>query len=117
MNIDEILQLVLKAAEYPDNKRQDFINTFNGYLFTRQIEAVKEVDENLAVKLSTALNDSSISDSDFDSMWEEAEANPQIKERVDKAADKAINELVDDISASATVEQKQKILESLPSAA
>lgn len=117
MDIAELLQLVLKATNYPKEKHQDFLNAFYGHLFSRQIEAVKEVDEALAAKLSSALSDTNISDADFDKMWKNAELNPEVKEKVDAAASALINELVDDISASATPEEKRKILDSLPASA
>lgn len=113
MNFEEILSKVLAIADYPQDKRQDFINTFYEYLFMRLVSAVREVDPDSADKVM-ALNAQGADAEDFKKVFEEISKNEKVKETIDKVSAGVVGELVDDIANSATEEQKKQILSTLP---
>ena len=114
MNLDEIFKLIFKATNYPEEKHKEFINTFFKYLFTKSLMIVKENDPDAAQKLVDAMQKKDVKSEEVKQVWEELLQNEKVKEQLDKVSDQIINELVDDITGSATEEQKQEILNSLP---
>lgn len=114
MNIDEILKLILKSANFPKEKHQEFINTFYQYLFTKSLMAVRENDPVAAQRLINVMQKPDIKSEEIKRVWEELLQNEKVDKQLDKVTNEVINELVDDITAAATEEQKRQILDSLP---
>lgn len=113
MNSNKILELLLNTADYPKEKREEFINTFNQYFFLRLLQAIKEGDESAYGKLAAAIRrgDRGAFEEAFKYIFE----NSDSKQRLDSVSESVINELVEDISVSATEVQKRKILDTLSS--
>ena len=109
MNLDSIIGQILGIAEFPQEKRQKFINAFYTKVLVDIFESVKVVDSQAAGQL-----DQVKSNEELQKILEKLSENPEMKEKIDKAADEAFSILADDISKYATEEQKRKILAILP---
>ena len=109
MNFDEILTKVSEIAEFPAEKRQEFINTFYEYLYMRMVSEIREVDEESADKVMEA-NAQGADAKKLKNVFEEISKNPNVKTKIDEVTDEVVSKLVDDVAEYATEEQKQKIL-------
>lgn len=109
MNFDEILDKVLEIAEFPAEKRQEFINTFYEYLYMRIVSEIREVDEESADKVMEA-NSQKADAKKLKQIFGEISQNPKVKAKIDEVTDEVISKLVDDVAEFATEEQKQQIL-------
>lgn len=112
MNFDKVLNLLLSVADYPQEKRDEFIETSNRYFSMRVMQAVKEEDGESFKKLQNVRKMGDLSG--FEKVFQEICRNPIIKKRVDSTSESVCVELIDDILVSATDIQKQKILGALP---
>ena len=109
MNFDEILEKVLEIAEFPAEKRQEFVTTFYEYLYMRMVSEIREVDEESADRVMEA-NAEGADAKKLKQIFEEISQNPKVKSKIDEITDEVISKLVDDVAKFATEEQKQKIL-------
>ena len=109
MNFDQILEKVLEIAEFPQEKRQEFITTFYEYLYMRMDSEMREVDEESADKGMEA-NAQGADGEKLKQVFEEISKNPKVKAKIDEVTDEVIAKLVDDVAEFATNEQKQQIL-------
>jgi len=109
MNFDQILEKVLEIAEFPQEKRQEFITTFYEYLYMRMVSEIREVDEESADKVMEA-NAQGADGEKLKQVFEEISKNPKVKAKIDEVTDEVIAKLVDDVAEFATNEQKQQIL-------
>ena len=114
MNFDEILTKVLEIAEFPAEKRQEFVTTFYEYLYMRMVSEIREVDEESADKVMEA-NAQGADAKKLKQIFEEISKKPKVKEKIDEVTDEVIAKLVDDVAKFATDEQKQKILSAINS--
>src|SRR3989344_3030985 len=114
MNFDEILTKVLEIAEFPAQKRQEFINTFYEYLYMRMVSEIREADEESADKVMEA-NSQKANAKKLKQTFGEISQNPKVKAKIDGVTDAVIAKLVDDVAEYATDEQKQKILTAISS--
>ena len=108
-NFDQILEKVLEIAEFPAEKRQEFITTFYEYLYMRLVSEIREVDEGSADKVMEA-NAKGADAKKLKNVFEEISKNPNVKTKIDEVTDEVVSKLVDDVAEYATEEQKQKIL-------
>lgn len=113
MNFSVVLQTVLNGANYPQDKKEEFINTFNQYFFLSLLQEIKEIDELAYGKLAAAIRRGD--QGGFEEAFKYIFENSDLKQRLDRVSESVINELVEDISVSATDVQKRKILDALPS--
>ena len=114
MNLKDILLKILAIADFPNNKREEFIKTFYDYLFTKLVTELGGVDPSSAQKLASAAQNFETDPQQAEKVWREFNQDPQLKEKIDQVLNEVIGELVDDIAKSATDAQKQQILASLP---
>lgn len=97
----DVLTNVLVTANYPEVKRQGFINTFYEYLILRIFEEIQKVDENLHQKLLGYFGENAMtSDKDIREGLQEAYQNPQLKLKIDKIIDEVTGELAQDVAAA-----------------
>ena len=114
MNFDEILTKVLEIAEFPAEKRQEFVTTFYEYLYMRMVSEIREVDEESADKVMEA-NAQGADAKKLKQIFEEISQKPKVKAKIDEVTDEVIAKLVDNVAKFATDEQKQKILSAINS--
>jgi len=114
MNFDEILTKVLEIAEFPAEKRQEFVTTFYEYLYMRLVSEIREVDEESADKVMEA-NAQGADAKKLKQIFDDISQNPKVKAKIDEVTDEVISKLVDDVAKFATEEQKQKILTAISS--
>ena len=114
MNFDEILTKVLEIAEFPAEKRQEFVTTFYEYLYMRMVSEIREVGEKSADRVMEA-NAEGADAKKLKQIFEEISQNPKVKAKIDEVTDEVIAKLVDDVAKFATDEQKQKILTAINS--
>jgi len=109
MNFDEILTKVLEIAEFPEEKRQEFVTTFYEYLYMKLVSEIREVDAASADRVMEA-NSQGADAEKLKQVFEEISKKPEVKAKIDGVTDEVISKLVDDVAKFATEEQKQKIL-------
>lgn len=114
MNFDEILTKVLEIAQFPEEKRQEFVTTFYEYLYMRLVSEIREVDSASADKVMEA-NAEGADAEKLKQVFEEISQNPKVKAKIDEVTDEVISKLVDDVAQFATDAQKQQILTAISS--
>lgn len=110
MNFRDILTNILVTANYPEQKRTQFINTFYEYLFVKLLNVLQVSDPITYHKLLEALEGAENSVDRINQSLQEAYKVPELKEKIDKVIEEVLGELAGDIVSSATEEQKAKIL-------
>lgn len=108
-NFDQILDKVLEIAEFPQEKRQEFVTTFYEYLYMRMVSEIREVDEESVDKIME-VNAKGADAEKLKQVFEEISQNPKVKAKIDTVTDEVIAKLVDDVAKFATEDQKQQIL-------
>ena len=108
MNFDQILTKVLEIAEFPREKRQEFVTTFYEYLYMRMVSEIREVDEESADRVMEA-NAEGADAKKLKQVFEEISQNPKVISKIDEVTDEVIAKLVDDVAKFATDDQKQQI--------
>ena len=114
MNFQKVLDKVLEIAEFPQEKRQEFVTTFYEYLYMRMVSEIREINEESADKVMEA-NAQGADGEKLKQVFEEISKNPKVKAKIDEVTDEVIAKLVDDVAEFATEEQKQKILTAISS--
>ena len=114
LNFQKVLDKVLEIAEFPAEKRQEFVTTFYEYLYMRMVSEIREVDEESADKVMEA-NALGADAKKLKNVFEEISHNPNVKAKIDEVTDEVIAKLVDDVAKFATEEQKQRILTAISS--
>lgn len=117
MDTDDLISRILEIANYPEEKRGQFINGFNHYFFVRLLTEISKIDDSAGKKVTELLKKSEISEEEITPVMEDILRNSKVKDKVEQVTKEVIGELVDDIATSATEEQKQQILSSLPASA
>ena len=108
MNFDQILTKVLEIAEFPREKRQEFVTTFYEYLYMRMVSEMREVDEESADKVMEA-NAQGADAKKLKQVFDDISKSPKVKSKIDEVTDEVIAKLVDDVAKFATDDQKQQI--------
>jgi len=111
--MNDLLNKLFKNINLSDKQKVEYINSINISLAIRILESIYKVDKSLAVKLAEAIKNSENNPSALQSIITELKENKQMKELINKTAEKVMTELLEEISKSATEEQKQQILASL----
>jgi len=106
----DILTNILVTADYPEVKRQGFINTFYEYLLVRILEELEQHDTELYTKMVGYFDSEDAVSSDVHKGLQEAYQNPQLKAKIDKAVDEVATELAKDISKYSPDSQKKNIV-------
>ena len=114
MTFQDVLTGVLASADYPSAKRDSFIRTFYDYLFLKLLVEIEGTEPQLYQKLMNYFNDPKASSQEVQAGLQEAYANPELKDKLDKVVEEVTGELADDVAKFATEEEKQKILNTLP---
>ena len=109
LNFQKVLDKVLEIAEFPAEKRQEFITTFYEYLYMRLVSEIREVDSESADKVMEA-NAQGADAKKLKQVFDNISQNPKVEAKIDEVTDEVIAKLVDDVAEFATEEQKQKIL-------
>lgn len=109
MNFQKVLDKVLEIAEFPQEKRQEFVTTFYEYLYMRLVSEIREVDSASADKVME-VNAQGADAQRLKQVFEEISQNPKVKAKIDTVTDEVISKLVDDVAKFATDAQKQQIL-------
>jgi uncharacterized lipoprotein len=109
MNFDEILNKILEIAQFPQDKRGEFVTSFYEYLYMELVSNIREVDSASADKIMTASSKEADAEG-LKKVFDEVSRKPKVKEVVDKVTNDVVQKLVDDVGKFATEEQRQKIL-------
>ncbi len=112
MNFEEILNKVLEIAQYPQEKREEFITTFYEFLYLKLVSEIREIDPEAADRVMTA-NARSAGPDEMKKVFEEISKKPNIAEVVERISQEVIETFVDDVAKNATDDQKRKILEAI----
>ena len=112
MDVDNTLKKILDTAKFPVEKHQEFINTFYQYLLAQSLKAIQETDESTAQRLADLMQKQDIDSEEVKKEWQDLLKNDKVKEKLDAVTNQVLGELADDISSSATEEEKQQILAS-----
>lgn len=110
MNFEDIINKVLEIADYPTDKREEFISTFYQYLFMRSVAEIREIDSEVADRIVSTSSHGADSES-LKMVFEEASKDPKIAQSLEKVSTDVVADIIEDISKSATEDQKRKILE------
>lgn len=113
MNFDEILKKILDIADFPKEKKDEFVRVFYMQIFIESLKEIEAVDAIAGQKIKDAIQNQK-NPEELQQMMNEALKNQSIKEKVDEITDEALRQLADDVSKYATDVQKQQILASLP---
>src|SRR4030066_1403115 len=97
MNFDQILEKVLEIAEFPVEKRQEFITTFYEYLYMRLVSEIREVDSESADKVMEA-NAEGADAKKLKQVFDDISKNPNVKTKIDEVTDEVIAKLVGDVA-------------------
>ena len=110
LSISDILTKLLVEADYPDVKREGFINTFYEYLFMKRLIEFEESEPEVYNKLVGNTSDGKITDSQIKDVLADIYGKPELKAKVDKVVAEVTQELAADINKVATDPQKQNIV-------
>lgn len=110
MNFDQILEEVLRIADFPQERKDQFVKAFYGDFYSQLIDEIAKVDNQASEQLSQLLTNND----EFNKKLEDLSKNLTIAEKIDLVIEQEFGALVDDISKYATEDQKQKILAVLP---
>ena len=114
LNFQKVLDKVLEIAEFPQEKRQEFVTTFYEYLYMRMVSEIREVDEESADRVMEA-NAEGADAKKLKKVFDDISKNPKVKAKIDEVTDEVIAKLVDDVAKFVTDDQKQKILSAISS--
>lgn len=110
MNFGDFLRKILAVANFPENKRNKFIEIFYQYYYFRLIDEIGGVDPAYGQRLTTAVDNLETDPGQFETVWRELESNVEFKQKIDEVTDEVIGYLVSDIEKSASDEEKAQIL-------
>lgn len=110
MNFEEILDKILEIAQYPQEKRNEFITTFYEFLYLKLVSEIREIDPENADRVMAA-NAKGAGPDEMKKVFEEISKEPNVAEVVERVSQEVIETFVDDIAKNATQEQKKQILE------
>ena len=111
--MNDLLNKLFTNINLSDKQKVEYINSINISLAIRILESIYKVDKSLAVELAEAIKNSENNPSALQSTITELKENKQMKELINITAENVMTELLEEISKSATEEQKQQILASL----
>lgn len=111
--MNDLLSKIFSSANLTEEQKQTYINEINMNLAVRVLESTYKLDKNLAVRLAEAIKNSEQNSDSLQQIMNELKENQQMKELINKTAENVMTELLEEISKSATEEQKQQILSSL----
>lgn len=114
MNLHEILSRILEIANYPKNKREQFIEEFYEYYFFRLINEVGAIDHSVAQQLTTASTFLKDYPEKFKEIWQNISQDVKYSPIIEKITNEVLGELADDVAKWASDAQKQQILAILP---
>ena len=114
-DIEEILKKILEIADFPQDKREDFVNTFYKYLFMRSFDVIEEVDKEGADRLTNALLKAENDSEEINAIWKDILLNEEIVDKLREMTNGVLAEVAEDISDGSNEEEKQRILDYLNS--
>lgn len=110
MNFEKIINKVLEIADYPADRREEFVSTFYQYFFMRAVAEIRGINSEIADKIVSTSSHGADAES-LRMVFEEASYDPKIAQSLEKVSTDVVADIVEDISKNATDEQKRKILE------
>lgn len=110
LTISDILTRLLVEADYPEVKREGFINTFYEYLFMKLLIELEESEPEVYNKLVGNSTDGKVTDEGIKEAIAEAYGKPELKVKIDKVLTEVTQELAADINQFASEPQKQNIV-------
>lgn len=110
MNFQIFLSKVLDLANFPEEKKQKFLEIFYQYYFKRLTEVVGGVDPSYAQRLATVVDNMKTDPEAFGLLWREMMGNEALKKAIEDVTDEVVGYLVDDVMKSSTEEEKAQIL-------
>lgn len=114
LTIRDVLTKLLVDADYPEVKRESFVNTFYEYLFMKLLIELEQSDPQMYSKLMEDLNGKDVNDVQIQDVIAEVYSKPEFKEKVDKMVTQVTDELAGDVAKYASDSQKKNILAVLP---
>jgi hypothetical protein len=114
LTIRDVLTKLLVEADYPEVKREGFINTFYEYLFMKLLIQLEQSDPEMYSRLMEELNGKDVNDVQIQDVLAEIYSKPEFKEKVDKMVTEVTDELAGDVAKYASVDQKKQMLTDLP---
>lgn len=115
IKMNDLLNKIFTTANLTEEQKEKYINEINLGISIRVLESIYKLDKELAVKLAEAIKNSETDPSVLNLMITKLKENPQMKEIINKTAEDVLTEFLQEIAKSATEEQKQQILASMPS--
>ena len=117
MDTDNLINKILEIANYPEEKRALFINRFNHFFLIKLLVEIGKVDNPAGKKVVELFKNEDVGEEEITPVIQEILQNAEVKDVVDRVTREVLGELVDDVASSASEEQKQQILSSLPASA
>lgn len=110
MNFQVFLAKVLDIANFPENKKQKFLEIFYQYYFVRLTDSVAMVDNVYAQKLAGVVDNMKANPEAFGQLWREMMGREDLKKIIEDVTDEVVGYLVDDVMKSSNDDQKAEIL-------
>ena len=110
MNFQIFLAKVLDIANFPEDKRQKFLEIFYNYYFMKLTEKVGGIDPSYAQKLTTTVDSMKTNPEAFGELWREMMGNENLKKVIEEVTDEVVGYLVDDVMKSSNDSEKAQIL-------
>lgn len=110
MNFQVFLSKVLDLANFPQDKKQKFLEIFYQYYFKRLIEVIGGVDPTYAQRLTTSVDTMKDNPEAFGALWREMMGNEKLKKVIEDVTDEVVGYLVDDVMKSSNENEKAQIL-------
>lgn len=110
MNFQIFLAKVLDIANFPEEKKQKFLEIFYQYYFKRLVEVIGGVDPAYAQKLAAVVDTMRENPERFGELWREMMGNEGLKKVIEKVTDEVVGYLVDDVMKSSNENEKAQIL-------
>lgn len=109
-----ILDKILDIADYPTERRLEFKESINKVLIIKIIEALSVSNPVLYQELVSAISENTSNSEKIDYIFNKISESKEDKIAVYSAIDPVLTDLVTVIAESASEDQKQQILASLP---
>jgi len=110
MNFQVFLAKVLDIANFPESKKQKFLEIFYQYYFVRLTDAVGKVDTAYAQKLAGSVDALKTNPEAFGQLWREMMGREDLEKIIEDVTDEVVGYLVDDVMKSSNDDQKAQIL-------
>lgn len=113
MNFLNFLTKVLETVNFPEKKRERFLEIFYQYYYVRLIDELGGIDPSIAQRLTTAIDNMKNEPEQFGALWKELMGDEQYRAKIEEVTDEVLGYLMDDIAKNATEAERQQVLQAL----